>query len=126
MAVKAVLAMVCSEREKYIDSHRNKNNWIVDWSTNWTDKAMEETGEQRRRTDCVCIEEQPYFTAHVLEYVRILHRALIGHGGNVEKHNENPEESDDSEQQLPDSFLILGPVFEPPPISHAHIHPPHM
>ncbi|KIJ41348.1 hypothetical protein M422DRAFT_255539 [Sphaerobolus stellatus SS14] len=116
MALKAVLAMVCSEREKNIDSHRNKNNWIVDWSTDWTDKAVEETVERWRRTDCVCTEEQLYFTAHVLEYVKILHRALIGHGGCAEKHNEN----------LPNGFPILGPVFEPPLISHAHIQPPHM
>jgi len=55
------------------------NEWLVNWSNNWTDSAIKQKVEAWQRTGCHAITEQREFTAHVCAYLKIIHRAVIGH-----------------------------------------------
>ncbi|KIJ51651.1 hypothetical protein M422DRAFT_157761 [Sphaerobolus stellatus SS14] len=104
--VKALLKLVLKDREKKAGDHKNTNNWLVDWGKDWTKESiMEEIIRIKKKGDCVGTEEQMRFLAHVLEYMEILGRALIGHAG--------------KKKPLPTAFPIYGPQFTPPHVDYC-------
>ncbi|KAF8577572.1 hypothetical protein K439DRAFT_1664152 [Ramaria rubella] len=113
-AVKSYLKSCLKGREKKVNSHKNKNSWIVDWQSDWTEAALEKTINRWVGAECVGSKAQMRYTAEVLEYVKILHRALIGHNGQLNY----------AMQPLPPNFPMYGPVFCPPTVEYANICPP--
>ncbi|KIJ26828.1 hypothetical protein M422DRAFT_272031 [Sphaerobolus stellatus SS14] len=111
-SVRALLKIILknSNREKDPMDHRNKNKWLVDWKKDWTKEAISEHVESiKRKGDCVGTEEQMIFLTHVLEYMEILGRALIGHAGKP--------------NGLPLEFPIYGPQFNPLDVDYCQMWP---
>ncbi|HEV7738524.1 MAG TPA: hypothetical protein VGO47_14280 [Chlamydiales bacterium] len=82
-SVKSLLRLVLKGREKNPTDRKNKNEWLVDWTTSWTTDSINDTVQRWKNAGCVGSEEQMYFVAAVIEYMKIIHRALIGHNGHT-------------------------------------------
>ncbi|KAK4703103.1 hypothetical protein P7C70_g3116, partial [Phenoliferia sp. Uapishka_3] len=99
-AVKATLKVVLKARQHVDGDKKDTNKWIVNWNTDWTDEAVSARALAWVKAGCVGSLEQLEFTAHVLEYMKLLERGLSEAKG------------------LPLAFPIYGPTFYPPTVEY--------
>lgn len=77
-AIKANLEICLKGREQDPSDHNNSNKWLVNWS-DWSDNAISDKIGRWKDAGCVASEAQLKFTAYVICYMEIIHRALFGH-----------------------------------------------
>ncbi|KAK4701793.1 hypothetical protein P7C70_g4430, partial [Phenoliferia sp. Uapishka_3] len=99
-SVKATLKLVLQSRQHIEGDKKDTNKWIVNWKTDWTDTSVSDRAVAWVKAGCVGSLEQLEFTAHVLEYMKILERGLMDTKG------------------LPPAFPVYGPTFYPPTVEY--------